>query len=84
MRYQQPKEPYEYTKTRIIHEHFNTEPHIVGASPRTSMQILKGPSLSTPETIQDILLKWNSLVPIILSYLDYEYTFKFLQSFLKN
>lgn len=57
MRYQQPKEPYEYTKTRIIHEHFNTEPHIVGASPRTSMQILRGPSLSTPETIQDILLK---------------------------
>lgn len=57
MRYQQPKESYEYTKTRIIHEHFNTEQHIVGASPRTSMQILRGPSLSTPETIQDILLK---------------------------
>lgn len=40
-----------------VHEHFNTELHIVGVSTRTSIQILGEPSLSAPETMQDISLK---------------------------
>lgn len=40
-----------------VHEHFNTELHIVGVFTCTSMQILGEPSLSAPETMQDISLK---------------------------
>lgn len=40
-----------------VHEHFNTELHIVGVSTRTSMQILGEASLSAPETMQDIFLR---------------------------